>query len=90
MKIDQDMVKALGELARMELRPEEITTFVGQLPAIVDYVGTLERVTTVPPPGRLTPPSPRVDQVRPSTHRDAILGQAPDRLEDFWRVPPVM
>lgn len=91
MKIDQDMVKSLGELARMELRPEETATFVDQLPAIVDYVGTLEQVTVeAPPPGRLTPPSPRADEIRRSTQRDAILDQAPDRLDDFWRVPPVM
>lgn len=91
MKIDEQMVGALGELARMDLRPEEKTTFVGQLPAIVDYVGTLEQVVVeAPPAGRETPPLPRADEVRPSDHREAILGQAPERSGDFWKVPPVL
>lgn len=85
------MVTALGELARIELRPEEKVALADQLPAIVDYVGTLEQVVVdAPPAGRDLPPSPRVDEVRPSVHRDAILEQAPDRLDDFWRVPPVL
>lgn len=85
------MVTVLGELARIELRPEEKSMLVNQLPAIVDYVGTLEQVVVEAPPlGRETPPLPHRDEVRPAAHREAILGQAPDRLEDFWRVPPVL
>ncbi len=91
MKIDQSSVAALGELARIELRPDEQVAFATQLPAIVDYVGALEQVMVdAPPVGRMQPPAPRADEVRPSDHREAILGQAPERVQDFWRVPPVM
>lgn len=91
MKIDQSAVAALGELARIELRPEEQAAFATQLPAIVDYVGALEQVMVdAPPAGRLQPPAPRADEIRPSNHREAILEQAPERVQDFWRVPPVM
>lgn len=91
MKIDIQTVDGLGELARIELRAEEKQTFVNQLPPILDYVGKLQAVVIdAPPENRTTPPRPRVDQVRPSAHRDVILSQAPERLEDFWRVPPVL
>ena len=91
MKIDESMVQGLGELARIELRDEETTALVEQLPKILDCVGHLQAVDTAPPPdGRSIPNAPRADEVRPADHRDAILDQAPDRLEDFWRVPPVM
>lgn len=91
MKIDESMVQGLGELARIELREQETTALVDQLPKILDYVGSLQGVETAPPPdGRTVPNAPRADDVRPATHRDAILSQAPDRLEDFWRVPPVL
>lgn len=91
MNIDATMVSGLGELARIELRDEEKTDLVEQLPKILDYVGHLQAVSTdAPPDGRAVPNAPRADDVRPSDHRQAILGQAPDRLEDFWRVPPVL
>lgn len=91
MKIDDTTVTGLANLARIELRPEEKAAMVKQLPKILDYVGHLQAVETdAPPAGERIPNAPRADEVRPADHRDAILGQAPERLEDFWRVPPVL
>lgn len=90
MKINPDTVNALAKLARLDLLPEEEPVFVAQLPKIIDYVGQLKNVKTEIVP-EVTPAASgwRNDETVPSGKSDDILKQAPDRDDQFWRVPSV-
>lgn len=85
----QDVIK-LSQLARLELTDQEVDTFVEQLPKIVDYVSQLQRVDTVAIVDTSGPTKNlREDEVEVSTQTDAILDQAPERHDRFWKVDQV-
>jgi aspartyl-tRNA(Asn)/glutamyl-tRNA(Gln) amidotransferase subunit C len=94
MKITPEEVEHVARLARLALSPEEINTFTGQMDAILAYVETLNQLDT----GGIVPTSHAVpvenafrdDTVRPSIGVDNALANAPDRVEDFYRVPKVI
>lgn len=90
MKFDAELIASLSRLSRLTLRTQESAVMADQLPAIVAYVGQLQKVQAIATPtdqGEVHPL--RLDEVRKFTHRDEILDQAPDRQADFWRVPTV-
>jgi aspartyl-tRNA(Asn)/glutamyl-tRNA(Gln) amidotransferase subunit C len=94
MKITHAEVEHVARLARLALSPEEVTTFTGQMDAILAYVDTLMELDTegVVPTSHAVPVENafREDQARPSIGVHAALANAPDRVEDFFRVPKVI
>ncbi|MBI3572867.1 MAG: Asp-tRNA(Asn)/Glu-tRNA(Gln) amidotransferase subunit GatC [Candidatus Kerfeldbacteria bacterium] len=90
MDFNQALIEKLATLARMDLPPEQEKDFLVQLPKIVDYVSQLGNVATEPivtePPQAQ---SARADEAGSSQVKDEILAQAPERQEQFWRVPSV-
>lgn len=94
MKITHAEVEHVARLARLALSPEEVTTFTGQMDAILAYVDTLMELDTegVVPTSHAVPVENafREDAVRPSIGVDNALANAPDRVEDFFRVPKVI
>ena len=46
MKLTPEEVKHIAELSRLELSPEEVEKYRGELGAILDYVAVLEEVNT--------------------------------------------
>jgi aspartyl-tRNA(Asn)/glutamyl-tRNA(Gln) amidotransferase subunit C len=92
--ISADDVKKVGELARLNLESTSLPALAQQLSAVLDYFAQLDQVSTdgVEPlahVGDLTNVFAE-DCIRPSLSREAALGNAPQRDEAFFRVPPVI
>jgi aspartyl-tRNA(Asn)/glutamyl-tRNA(Gln) amidotransferase subunit C len=99
LKISRDDVLRVAELAHLELTPEEIELYRGQLDEILVYIGKLEKldVSAVEPMAQVLFPSTdgshpelRDDLEVPCDVGDAVLAQAPDAAKPFFRVPRVI
>ena len=99
MKISREDVLRVAELAHLELTPEEIELYRGQLDEILVYIGKLEKldVANVEPMAQVLftstgedQPQLRDDTLVPCDVSDAVLAQAPDAAKPFFRVPRVI
>jgi len=94
MKITKAEVEHVARLARLELTEEEKDTFTGQMDAILAYVEKLNELDTsgIIPTAHAVPMENafREDLLVPSIGTDNALANAPDRVEDFFRVPKVI
>lgn len=98
MKISREEVLRVAELAYLELSPEEVETYRGQLEEILTYIAKLEEldVTNVEPMAQVLQPTAdshpelRDDTLQPCDIADRILAQAPDAQKPFFRVPKVI
>jgi len=99
LKISREDVLRVAELAHLELTPEEIELYRGQLDEILAYVGKLQKldVAKVEPMAQVLFPSTTGDQpelrddtVLPCDIAGAVLAQAPDAAKPFFRVPRVI
>jgi aspartyl-tRNA(Asn)/glutamyl-tRNA(Gln) amidotransferase subunit C len=94
MAIDRDQVQKVAHLARLALTPAEEEQFTSQLSDILDYFQQLSELDTesVQPTARAIDVSnvTRVDQWQPWRDRDSILDCAPDREDEFFKVPKIM
>lgn len=92
--IDLEQVRKVALLARLELSPEEEEQFTDQLSSILEYVEQLSELDTdnVEPTTRAIEVSnvTRGDNLETFAGREAILGCAPDREEDFFKVPKIL
>jgi aspartyl-tRNA(Asn)/glutamyl-tRNA(Gln) amidotransferase subunit C len=92
--LDQQQVQKVAHLARLDLSPQEVEQFTGQLGSILDYVEQLSEldVTDVAPTTRAIDVSNvlRPDQLTPFAEREKILAIAPDSDGDFLRVPKII
>ncbi len=81
-------------MARLALRDEEIETLTNQLGNILTYVEKLNELdtTNIEPTSHVLPIKNvlREDEERKSIEREKALGNAPDRTEEFFRVPKVI
>lgn len=87
-------VEHIAHLARLRLTPEEKAKFGAQLNSILTYVDKLNELDTagVEPTSHVLALSDvmREDKVRISLSRDEALMNAPDRSDDFYRVPKII
>ena len=88
-------VERIATLARLELTPEEVERFAGQLTAILAYADQVQQVDTsaVPAPAAVAAAAARrSDTPEPSLDRDLVLSQAPaaDRAAGHFKVPRVL
>ncbi|MDH3216522.1 MAG: Asp-tRNA(Asn)/Glu-tRNA(Gln) amidotransferase subunit GatC [Candidatus Krumholzibacteria bacterium] len=95
MKIDARTITHLEKLARIELTAQERERLSEQLDRIVGYVEQLQEVDTtdVSPTSAVTHQAHtqlRADEPRKGLERDAILSQAPDAKDGYFRVPKVI
>lgn len=92
--LSQDDVRHVATLARLALGDEETAQFGRQLSRILDYIQTLNELDTsqVEPTAHVVPLANvwRDDVVEPSSGREAVLGNAPDRTDEFFRVPKII
>ena len=90
-KID---VAYVAELARLELTDTEKATFQPQLEGIVKYVEKISEVDVsgVAPTlhGRELVNAFREDVVRPSLDREAALANAPERTDEYFKLPKIV
>ncbi|WP_035990368.1 Asp-tRNA(Asn)/Glu-tRNA(Gln) amidotransferase subunit GatC [Leptolyngbya sp. KIOST-1] len=92
--IDLEQVRKVALLARLELTADEEEQFTGQLSGILDYVEQLKELNTedVEPTTRAIELSniTRPDNLQPFPERGAILDCAPDREDNFFKVPKIL
>ncbi|HLG94620.1 MAG TPA: Asp-tRNA(Asn)/Glu-tRNA(Gln) amidotransferase subunit GatC [candidate division Zixibacteria bacterium] len=87
-------VDRLAKLARLALTEEEKARFAKELSSILEYVSQIQKVdtssiteyeTVVP-----LPPAWREDVVESSLPVEEALANAPDRKDNFFKVPRVI
>jgi aspartyl-tRNA(Asn)/glutamyl-tRNA(Gln) amidotransferase subunit C len=94
MKVDKKDVEYVAMLARIELSEEEKELYSEQLSTILAFFDGLKEVDTE----NAQPTSHvvdlvnvyRSDQVRPGPGVEAVLENAPDRSQGFFRVPKIL
>lgn len=93
-RIDQEQVRKVAKLARLELDEREVEEFSGQLSAILGYFEKMDELDTegVEPLAHCLPISNvlRKDVVRESLGTDAVLANSPQRDGDFFKVPKIL
>ena len=81
-------------LARLELSEEEKALFSRQLGSIIEYIEKLNELdtTSVEPTAHVLPLHNvfREDALQPSLPREMALQNAPERNEQFYRVPKII
>jgi aspartyl-tRNA(Asn)/glutamyl-tRNA(Gln) amidotransferase subunit C len=92
--IDKEQVHKVALLARLELTSEEEEKFTTQLGSILGYIEQLNEldVNDVSPTTRAIDVSnvTRTDDLQSYPEREAILNGAPDREEEFFKVPKIL
>ena len=93
-RITAEDVRKVAKLARLDLPEATIATYTGQLERILDYVAQLQAVETegVPVTTRAVEVVNvmRADQVEATAVREQLLAEAPEREDDFFRVPRIL
>ena len=92
MAISREDVLHVAKLAELELTEEEIERFGGQLNAILEAVGKVSELDLAEVPPTSHPLSVvnvfGPDEPRPSLTLEDAFANAPEREDDFFRVPP--
>ena len=92
--IDENLVRRIGKLSRIELTNEQVQTFGRQLADILGYFDKLQQLDTE----GIEPMAHAVelhnvlaaDSAGESLSPDEALANAPDRDGDFFKVPKVI
>lgn len=91
MKITDDMIDYISELARLRLKDEEKESARNEMEKIINYMDTLNQLDTtgIEAMSHAFPMKNvfRKDEVRPSADRDDILLNAPDKKNGAFKVP---
>jgi len=94
MKIDQQTVKKMAHLARLEFDEAGENDMIKSMSEILDWVDQLKEVDTkdVAPLTSMTQEvnNWREDEVKPALSRERGLSQAPKKDEEHIRVPKVI
>ncbi|MGH8946751.1 MAG: Asp-tRNA(Asn)/Glu-tRNA(Gln) amidotransferase subunit GatC [Acidimicrobiia bacterium] len=93
MPVDIDIAH-VARLARLALSPDELEFYKTQLGVILEHAARVQTLEGEPHavsahPLRLVNVY-RDDQERPSLDRDEVLAQAPESIDGYFAVPPVM
>lgn len=93
-KITKREVEHIAMLARLELSEEEKDLFTNQLNSILTYIEKLNELDTkdVEPTSHVLPIQNifKEDEVKESLPIEKALANAPDRTEEFYRVPKII
>ena len=93
-KINEQQVRRVALLSRLELSDEEVAQFSGQLSNIVEYIEKLNELDTdnVEPLAHCLPVHNvlREDTPRPSLTNDQALANAPEREDEYFKVPKIL
>ncbi len=94
MSVTKKDVEYIAELARLKFKEEELESFTHQLNEILSYVDKLNELNTenVEP---LSHPVENInvfrnDELKPSITTEGALKNAPDKTDEFFRVPKVI
>ena len=93
-KIDQEQVRKVAKLARLDLTDSEAAEFSDQLSAILEYVEKMNELDTdnAAPLAHCLPVSNcfREDVVKESLGTEKVLANAPQCDESFFKVPKIL
>ncbi|CAA7624856.1 Aspartyl/glutamyl-tRNA(Asn/Gln) amidotransferase subunit C [Candidatus Terasakiella magnetica] len=94
MSLDKDAVRAIANLARIEVRDEELDHLAGELSNILHFVEQLSEVNTdgvlpMSSVAAMTLPM-RKDAVTDGGIPDLVLANAPEAEDGFFTVPKVV
>jgi aspartyl-tRNA(Asn)/glutamyl-tRNA(Gln) amidotransferase subunit C len=93
-KITKKEVEHIAMLARLELSEEEKGLFTNQLNAVLTYMEKLNELDTkdVEPTSHILTVQNvfKEDEVKGSLPRENALANAPDKTEEFYRVPKII
>lgn len=99
VKITEQDVERVADLAHLKLTPDETGNMVNDLNAILDYVAQLneletESVTPLEQVSELNKAgsvdSLRMDVIKSSLRRAEVMSQAPETDQAFFKVPKVI
>ena len=94
MKLSKEEVLYVGNLARLEIKEEEVDTFAQQLSDILLYIDKLNEIDTdnVSPMAHAVEISTafREDTVKNSAGQENSLSNAPDRDDEHFKVPKII
>ena len=92
--ISRDEVQHVARLARLHLTDDELERMREQLDAILAYIDKLRQldVEGVEPTSHAVPlvNVMREDEIAPCLPEDEALANAPDRVDDMFRVPRII
>ena len=92
--IDHDQVRNVAKLARLDLTEDEVGKFSTELSAILGYIEKLGELDTenVDPLAHCLPVHNvfRDDTPKPSLDVEKALANAPQRADDYFKVPKVL
>jgi aspartyl-tRNA(Asn)/glutamyl-tRNA(Gln) amidotransferase subunit C len=94
MKITGSVVEYVAHLGRLELAPEEIDLYTHQLDRILAYMDQLNSLDTagIEPTTHAIPLVNvfREDAVHNNFQVEEAVGNAPERVGPFFKVPPII
>ncbi len=94
MSVSRKDVEHIAELARLKFNDEELDSFTNQLNEILTYVDKLNELDTenVEPLSHPVENSNvfRDDKIKPSVPKEEALINAPEKDENFFKVPKVI
>ena len=90
--LSSDQVLHVARLARLELTPEEVERFGGELSKVLDHIETIDQLgdlADVAPTSHVVDVENvlRADEPRPSMPVEKALASAPDAAMGGFRVP---
>jgi len=92
--LTHEEVEHVARLARLDLAPDEMETMRRQLSGVLEHINRLNEVDTsaIPPTAQVFALQDvlREDDPRPSYPSEAMLANAPDAAEGYFRVPAVL
>lgn len=93
-QITREQAERVAHLGRLELTDAELDLFSGQLSSIVGYIQKLNELdtTNVEPLAHCLPVHNvfRDDAVRASLEVEKAMENAPDRVDDYFKVPQIL
>jgi len=94
MSVTRKDVEHIAELARLKFKDEELESFTVQLNEILAYMEQLNELDTENVEPLLHPVENsnvfRNDLMKPSIDREDALKNAPDKDEEYFKVPKVI
>jgi aspartyl-tRNA(Asn)/glutamyl-tRNA(Gln) amidotransferase subunit C len=92
--LTREQVEHVARLARLALRDEDVERFRSQLSAVLAHIDRLNAVDTsvIPPTAQVGGlyNVARADEPIPSLPVEAVLANAPQREDVYFRVPAVL
>ena len=93
-RVKREDVLHVAKLARLKIPEDELDEYANDLNSILDYVEKLSELDTanIPPTSHVLPLKNvwRPDKAMQSKDADGVLKEAPERMDNFFKVPRIL